>query len=149
MLTRGKDGSVEFSELDPVHGIGKTLVVLPAETGRILDWDVSPDHSSLVLGTNTGTPLQLISLNTGKTTAVASPGFQSAESVNWTADGKGFFVSSPSAAGHEMSFVNLRGSSTLLRSTSVGSWLVPSPNGKHVAFMDQSYDSNVWLLQQK
>jgi Tol biopolymer transport system component len=51
--------------------------------------------------------------------------------------------------GNSLFRVDLAGKAVLLRTTSVETWAEPSPDGRWIAFIDRSLDSNVWLLQAK
>jgi hypothetical protein len=47
--------------------------------------------------------------------------------------------------GYDLVFVALDGTTTLLRQTYVPTWGVPSPDGKKLAFVDQTSNTNAWV----
>ncbi len=148
-MQRIEDGGANFFILDPQRGKGRLLLGASGKLRPILDWDVSPDGGSLVMDTASDVPLHVVSLDTGTISDVPFHSRRRTKAVNWTADGRGFFISSLTQSGDEVSFVDREGNATSLAATTVGTWSVPSPDGKHVAFIDRSLDSNVWLLNRK
>jgi hypothetical protein len=70
--------------------------------------------------------------------------------IAWAADGKGFFVSSWENDSIDLHHVSLAGKvETLLRNGNrqyMGK-LLPSPDGKHLAYQGDTTDSNVWMLE--
>ena len=70
--------------------------------------------------------------------------------LRWAADGKGWFAWSLSAAATTHIHVDLQGRSYLLHqpaSTPGVTWSVPSPDGRHLAFVEWNSISNVWMLE--
>jgi len=70
--------------------------------------------------------------------------------IAWAADGKGFFLNSVLPEGWGLLHVTTAGRVSLLlrnpRSQRLSTPL-PSPNGKHLAFQAETYDSNVWMIE--
>jgi hypothetical protein len=63
----------------------------------------------------------------------------------WAADGRGWFVSVNTTVGNRMLYVYLDG-----RYRSLGDiigWVVPSPDGRHVAFMNRIVATNAWVIE--
>jgi eukaryotic-like serine/threonine-protein kinase len=69
--------------------------------------------------------------------------------LDWTADGKGLFVSSPVPGGVALLHLDLQGNARLLWEQKGGSvtWGVPSPDGRHVAMPGNTQNSNIWTIQ--
>jgi eukaryotic-like serine/threonine-protein kinase len=62
----------------------------------------------------------------------------------WAADGHGWFVSTDTTIGNQLLYVYLDG-----RFRSLGDiegWGVPSPDGRHVAFLNPIVATNAWLI---
>lgn len=137
-----------FSALDPVTGKGAALLTTSAALGKVADWDISPDGSTLVvLSQSTPSPLlRTVVLSSGQMKEVHTGIASRVTAVNWAADSKGWFVASAESVGTALYYVDIHGRSTLLRHTSGGTWGVPSPNGEKLAFTDENIDSNVWTL---
>jgi eukaryotic-like serine/threonine-protein kinase len=71
-------------------------------------------------------------------------------SVNWAADGRGWYVANPSVLGDaRFFFVDPKGQATALKSPATVDppWGVPSPDGRHLAFMNSAMYRNVWLIE--
>jgi eukaryotic-like serine/threonine-protein kinase len=78
------------------------------------------------------------------------PGWGELQSIAWTADGKGFFVTSFLPDSYNLLRVTLAGKVKPLLRNGHRQWTtnpVPSPDGKHLAFQAQTWDSNVWMLE--
>jgi hypothetical protein len=71
-------------------------------------------------------------------------------SLDWTADGKGFFISS-NPTGHlsTLLYVDLAGNAhPLLQLRNFqASWGVPSHDGKHVAIAEPTMECNAWMVK--
>jgi len=152
--TKAANGQGVYSTLDPLTGRGAALFREPSGWAFGQDWDLSQDGSTLVVYADTasGLPLHTVSLKTGRVKDIAYRPTSRMVGVNWASGGDGFLVSctEPSEPSeNSLFYVNLAGKSVLLRTTSVETWAVPSPDGRWIAFIDRSLDSNVWLLQSK
>jgi Tol biopolymer transport system component len=144
----GKD--LVFYALDPVRGKGKQLGKMEVSPSRAAIWDISPDGSRVTL-------VGGYDLYQGKVEVLTfgdpvphevrvEPGWGIFQSVSWTVDGKGFFVTGwPPSLLHVTATGKV---SPLLRYT--GQWMwnpTPSPDGKHLAYQASTQDSNVWMLE--
>jgi hypothetical protein len=70
-------------------------------------------------------------------------------SANWASDGRGFYCGHRAGGGqYETLRVELDGTSRVIWKES-GLWAKPSPDGKHLALMGVSSESNAWLLRKK
>ena len=72
------------------------------------------------------------------------------QSVAWAADGKGFFLTTWLPQSFNLVHVTLSGKVQLLLSNAHRQWMTrprPSPDGKYLAFQAQTFDTNVWLLE--
>jgi eukaryotic-like serine/threonine-protein kinase len=151
--------------VDPVKGKGRELLrtdpVLPVRSD--LDWDVSPDGSSLAFiksGSQKGAfQIQIQPLAGGaprRELNVSVPTLPSHPSllflgalyiIRWTADGKGWYVTAPSPSGSILLKVDPTGKAEQLMQGSTWEDAVPSPDGRHVAIMGEPFTSNVWMLE--
>ena len=71
-------------------------------------------------------------------------------SLDWAADSKGFFVSSnPAGLRESLLYVDLAGNAHQIWQVNHvwASWAVPSRNGKYVAILGPTIDSNVWIAE--
>jgi len=70
--------------------------------------------------------------------------------IAWAADGKGFFLNSVLPEGWGLLHVTTAGRVSLLLRNPRSQRLLtplPSPDGKHLAFQAETYDSNVWMIE--
>jgi eukaryotic-like serine/threonine-protein kinase len=146
--THDAHGRAVYSALDPVSGRGRQLFLAPEDWDRPGDWDISPDGSTLAaIFPQSPTPLvRTVAISSGSTQTIPLHDAAPIMSINWAADGKGWFVAATTLAEGDIYYVDLHGAATLLRHTAGPTWAVPSPDGHKLAFVDQSVDSNVWLV---
>jgi DNA-binding winged helix-turn-helix (wHTH) protein/Tol biopolymer transport system component len=144
---------ISFYALDPITGKGPLIVSMPWVVGGWGGWDVSPDGSTIAVPSgNPGKPaITLISkpkVSWPPSTKLLPVKFdRRINSVRWAADGKGWFVACVDPTGSRLFFVSLAGDVTFLRAASGTTWGNPSPDGKKLAFVDQTVESNIWLTQ--
>ena len=140
-----------FYLLDPLKGRGREIataaVELPWDQSH---WDVSPDGSHIALlaiGGREGR-IRILSLAGGSPRDVVVEGWSGFQSMDWAANGQGLYVSSHSAMHSSLLHIDLNGQATLLRQQmgSFETWGIPSPNGRHLAFLEWSSISNVWMM---
>jgi hypothetical protein len=69
--------------------------------------------------------------------------------VNWQADGRGFFVTSLSPGGASLLHVSMDGHAQVLWEQKGSRHLygVSSPDGRYLAFAGSTADSNAWLIE--
>jgi hypothetical protein len=78
------------------------------------------------------------------------PGWENLGTVAWAADGNGFFVSYFSANNSGLLYVTLAGKVKLLLRRNDFHEIVtimPSPDGRYLAYGGETRDSNVWMLE--
>ena len=140
-----------FYALDPIQGKGRELGRTPWIPGILNDWGVSPDGSMAALPSHDPShpkirivPLGQDSRHGEQEIPVHITG--SLSSVAWAADGRGWYVSTRTDVDASLLFVNWRGETHLLRESPTSIlWGVPSPDGRRMAFVDQTADRNVWI----
>jgi Tol biopolymer transport system component len=114
--------------------------------------DLSPDGNSIAfisLSTLAG-QIRVISLLDGSERDVEVRGWNSLNHIDWAADGKGWYISSEMALATTLLYVDLGGNSTiLLREPGffTETWGIPSPDGKHLAFLHSVSGNNAWILE--
>jgi DNA-binding winged helix-turn-helix (wHTH) protein/Tol biopolymer transport system component len=145
VLSEHQGNEVLFYPLDPVRGKGDRLLgrrVLPV--GQF-SWDVSPDGSRVAA---VDSHKRVLTLSDGSWHELpleerwGDPG-----SIAWTADGKGFLVTS---ANSDLLHVTTAGKVQLLTHNDFSQELehpVPSPDGRYLAFQVQTYDFNAWMIE--
>jgi serine/threonine protein kinase/Tol biopolymer transport system component len=145
--------SLVFYSLDPIHGKGGSLNQIEIDSsGAFYSWQVSPDGSQLAL-VDVSHKNRIEVLNLSSKTwheIVMEVGSGLNQTVAWAADGQGFFLTTLLPESFNLVHVTLSGKVHRLLSNTRKQWMtlpLPSPDGKHLAFQAQTWDSNVWLLQ--
>jgi eukaryotic-like serine/threonine-protein kinase len=148
----GKD--IVFYKLDPTRGIGDQLGKLEAPPRRLDNWDISPDGSRVALVGGADMyqgRVEVLSFPDRAWHEVpVEPGWGIFQSIAWTADGEGFYVTSVLPGSFGLLHISLTGKVSPLFRNSGLQWMwgpVPSPDGKYLAFQAQTVDRNVWMLE--
>jgi Tol biopolymer transport system component len=140
---------IVFTALDPVNGRGRELARFNADVKKSYHWDLSPDGTRIALLKHRGGTVHILSLNGAAAQQITSKKVNTLSSVVWTADGKGFFVSSYTARGADMLHMDLQGNTRLLweHPGGIDIYGVPSPDGKHLAMRGWNVEGNMWLME--
>jgi len=140
-----------FTAFDPVKGRGGELTRFDVDSSADYVWDLSPDGTRIALRDRSERErIRVISLSGHPQQAFKLKGWSMGEyGLDWTADGKGLFVSSPVPRGVALLQVDLQGNAHLLWEQKGGSvtWGVPSPDGRHLAMPGNTQNSNIWTIQ--
>jgi serine/threonine protein kinase/Tol biopolymer transport system component len=129
-----------FTALSPSHGLGKPL----ARTRGFPPWAVSPDGARIAFASRAG--LRMIDLRNGaeRDLHILRP-IETISALSWVADGSALF-----AAGYSIVRVELDGKIRVLLDSGRDHWIEfvrASPDGRYLAFSQQTFESNTWLLQ--
>jgi serine/threonine protein kinase len=140
-----------FYALDLFKGKGAKLGrVQQSHGGEPEGWALSPDSSRIASVTDDGR-IKLLSIpdQTWSEIKIDQP-WKRLIAIAWAPDGKSFFAVCWLANTHDLIHVSLNGAVTLLLHR--GRWeyvhsLLPSPDGKYLAFEGGSFDGNLWMLE--
>jgi serine/threonine protein kinase len=145
-----RDGeAVVVSEVDPVAGT-KAREIYRESIIRFAGPDISPDGRWLA--TPFGSKIILRSFATGAVVReISVHGATNGTgllNLDYAADGKGFFVSQTTPTETRQLYVDMSGEASLLwrQAGKSMSWGIPSPNGKYLAMMIYTDDSNVYTI---
>ena len=151
--------SADKSELvvaafDPLSGPGKELVRIPLEAGSSADigfdywWQLSPDGSLIGIVKQHGPEIRLVPLHGGQTRTITIKGYPDLYDFSWAMDSRGLFVSTVGPGGPSLLRVDLNGAAQPLwhQSQPNYAWGYPSPDGRHLAILLSSTESNVWVI---
>jgi eukaryotic-like serine/threonine-protein kinase len=156
VLRSVEDGEFVFHALDPVRGEGAELARTAWRPTIVGDWDVSPDGSQVAIPNHDpdSAKIRLVALRSRvpgmaeKTVTVN--GLANLCGLNWSADGRGWYVTILSNAKElfagRLFYVDLEGHWTDVSGSAAPGWLVPSPDGRHGAFPQDMAWSNAWLF---
>jgi len=76
-------------------------------------------------------------------------GWNGFQSLDWSADGKGLYASSQSPQAATLLYSDLEGHAQVLwrRDGIFKTWGIPSPDGRHLAFVEWTSANNVWMIE--
>jgi len=140
-----------FTAFDPIKGRGREVTRIATKPGFPYNWDVSPDGSLIALEIPArDNRIRLLPLAGGEPRDLVVNGWSGfSEGPDWTPDGKGFYVGISSPKGATLLYIDLIGHARAVweQKGSFRIWGVPSPDGRHLAILGRTVDSNVWMLE--
>jgi Tol biopolymer transport system component len=144
--TRGK-ASI-FSLLDPMKGRGPKVLETTVNAGGP---DISPNgqHIAFVLPGPPHNRIRIVDLHGATEGEITVLGAQDLQSLDWSADGTGFFCADVQPETTRLLHVQRNGTSHVLLTHAPGwaIWGVPSPDGRYLATFKGSCSSNVWMVE--
>lgn len=137
-----------ISVFDPAIGEPHEVATLPKEA---FGWALSPDGKSIafILGAS-NERIRLLSLSGQPTRELIVKNWSGFNSLDWAADSQGFFVSSnPAGLRQSLLYVDLAGNAHQIWQVNFvwPTWAIPSRNGKYLAILAPTVDSNVWMAE--
>jgi len=137
---------------DPLGGPGKELVRIPLEPGSSADigfdytWQLSPNGSRIGIVKRYGNQIRLVPLAGGQT--ITMKGYSDLLDLNWANDSQSMFVSTLQPGGATLLHIGLNGDARPVwqQPRSPYAWGIPSPDGRHLALLGASSESNVWMI---
>jgi Tol biopolymer transport system component len=143
---------VVVSAIDPVNGRGKELTRINLrQPNNGYGWDLSRDGSRLAFTQYDDREgrVQILPLAGGEAREVNVKGWHGFGRLSWATDGKGLFVGA--SLFPTLLYADLEGRADVLWKQQLalcaGTWGAPSPDGRHLALVGYSADSNVWILE--
>lgn len=139
------NGQAVFYDLDPVKGKGRELARIATGPTVFGDWDLSPDGTMVAMTNVYKLPATIRIVYLGgpaRETEIRLDGPPPVGKATWTADGRGWYVALDDS---QMRLIDWNGRSRFVHD--VGYWVVPSTDGKRLAFLDVPRDQNVRLLR--
>ena len=151
VISRSNQGRLVFYALDPVQGQGKEVANTKLEQTNVADWAVSPDgsHIAVANANQQGKQITIVDLGNGAERNIPLPPEWRVYSLAWAKQGDGFFAA-VAAPHYQIVRLGLDGRTSLLLDRARDTWLgnvVPSVDGLHLAFNQQTFEANVWLLE--
>ena len=140
---------VIITAFDPLKGRGTELTTFDVDPG-MKDWpgELSADGTRYAAITSSGGPLNIFSLRGEGTQVIKVKNWSNPlQTLYWAADGKGFFVISSVSRDASLLYVDLRGNAHKLRDHVAAGDSPASPDGRHLAFMSQTVDGNMWTME--
>jgi Tol biopolymer transport system component len=143
-----------FYELDPQRGRGRELARAAWSPTVLGDWDISPDGRFAAIPNHDPQTaiIRVISLDATRADAaervVTINGMKNLDSLVWAANGEGWYAVEVTPLGRVLHYVDAEGAhSWELARSSMVLWAVPSPDGRKIAFPQDTPWSNVYLVK--
>jgi len=139
-----------FIASDPVRGGQREVMTIDIDPAGIYDWDLAPDRSRVAIenAVDYEGHIRILPLAGGAAQDVRVKGWGALHSMDWAADGKGFFASTLSGQGATLLHIDLQGRAHALWTQTAGAtWGVPSPDGKKLAIAGATVQRNVWMIE--
>jgi Tol biopolymer transport system component len=149
VLAEIKDNELLFFALEPLQGKGKELARTEVANHRFYGWAISAEGSSLAVVNGRDPFIQVFDLATASKRNVATPADWLLQSVAWSPDDNAVLVTVWTPRGFLLGRVDLAGHAQVLLNRGWSQWMngiMPSPDGRYLAFGAQTWESNVWLL---
>jgi hypothetical protein len=143
-----------FYDLDPLRGRGRELARTGWSPTILGDWDISPDSRFAAIPNHDPqiAIIRIISLDPTRADAaervVTVNGMKNLDGLAWAANGEGWYAVEKTPLGLVMFYVDADGAhSWELARSSLVLWAVPSPDGRKIAFPQDTPWSNVYLVK--
>jgi eukaryotic-like serine/threonine-protein kinase len=151
VMSQPEGTDIDLYVLDPLHGRGPKLgTINDAIRAEPESWSISPDGARIASGTNDGR-IRILSLRDKTWSEISiDPGWRQLVTTAWAADGNGFFATCQMLNSNDLIYITTAGTVTRLWHGGHRQWLInplPSPDGKYLAFEAETWDSNVWTLE--
>ena len=136
---------------DPEKGTQREVGKLE-QPARGWNWSLSPDGTTIGAAELNGTNRQihLISLIGQPSRTITLKDWNNLLSLDWAADGKGFFIST-NPTGHlfraAICRLGRQHAFTLAAKNFQASWGIPSHDGKYVAIAEPTAECNAWMVE--
>lgn len=144
ILVQQQGGAVAVHSFDPLSNKREALLRFSTSSGISL----SPDGSDLaIISHEMSGRIQLFSIATRQSREILVKGWAELRNVDWSADARTLFVPATRDE-HTVALleIDLQGNAWELLRGQLG-WAIPSPDGRHLAFMQVTGENNVWMLE--
>jgi eukaryotic-like serine/threonine-protein kinase len=151
LLSHWEQGQLTFYSLDPVQGQGKQVAAIKMARPNDVNWSLSADGSRIAITSNDQLKEQVcfLDLANGAQREIPLPRGWGIWSLSWTRDGKALFAAAQSTS-YMIVRIEADGKTRVLLDRGREHWLafpISSPDGRHLAFTQQTFEDNVWLLE--
>ncbi len=150
-----EDRQLIFFHLDPVKGRGEEIGRISGYQGYQPDWDLSPDGLRLAIVDSAQFSGDIRIMDAADRSVTVLPvrnwKWQFLRIVRWAADGKSLFALATSGSSVALISIDANGNPRVMHEIPIGAgWIgsiVPSPDGKRLAFTQRVYVDDIMLLE--
>jgi serine/threonine protein kinase len=138
-----------FTAFDPMKGRGKELAEFKTEAAGEYQWDLSRDGAHIAILKKREGQIQILSLTGSAPREITVKGWNLLTNATWTADGKGLFASSFNERGSVLMSVDMSGNARILweQLGGINTYALPSPDGRHLAMLSWTNNTNMWMME--
>jgi serine/threonine protein kinase/Tol biopolymer transport system component len=138
-----------FSTLDAIRGRGRELARFATDPLGFYHWDVSPNANRIAILKGGENQIHILTLGNGAVRDLTVKGWTGFNSLDWSPDGKGFFIGNLSGGSATLIYVDQAGNAHPLwhQKSTTGTWGVPSPDGRQLALLGQEFNANIWTME--
>jgi Tol biopolymer transport system component len=155
VLAEQTEREIAFWAFDPVQGERRELARISVSPSESYDLAVAPDgsHIAVIRKFDPEGRIRILSSTGEQERDVVVKGWGSFfGTVNWQADGRGFFVSGRSGRSSRVAsllHVSMDGRAQVLWQQQAHGAIygISSPNGRYLAFAGSTEESNAWLIE--
>jgi Tol biopolymer transport system component len=152
VFSHWEQGQLIFYALDPVQGRGKELARTKVGLSADLGWTVSPEGARIAIANKDQLveQVRILDFRNGVERNLHLPHGWRIWQLSWAAVGNALFAAAMSETGYFIARIELDGKTRVLLNRSRNQYLsypCPSPDGRHLAFSQQTRESNAWLLE--
>jgi serine/threonine protein kinase len=142
------------TSFDPIKGRGLELGRFDTDP-NVQDQDqyciceISPDGTRLAVRQGDVGPIQILSLRGQPPQIIQPKGLKIGPDYHWAADGRGLYVGSTLQGRTVLLHVDLQGSAQVVWENHGNNttWGMPSPDGRRLAILGWTQNSNMWMME--
>ena len=147
------DSGLTLFQFDSFQGKSAQILQIKDELAQAYNWSLSPDGTTLAIAKGkwgSDEPrIRLVSLDGSAERWLTIRGWPGIMSLDWAADSKNLWVTTPGEKENALLRVDLQGYARPVwrpKNVKVG-WAIPSRDGKYLALHVHSSSANVWMLE--
>lgn len=138
---------------DAVKGLGSELLRVDLDEDIDILRDgliaaISPDGTRLAIARRLDGPIEIHSLTGAPTRVIHEDGLQKLWSVTWAPNGQALYVSQRTKERGEVLVLDLEGhKQRIWQNIGWPLYVMPSPDGRHLAITEAQRDANMWMME--
>ena len=138
-----------FGALDAIRGRGRELAKFATNPLGFYHWDLSPDGKRIAILKGGENHIHVLPLGNEGVRDLTVKGWTGFNSLDWSSDGKGFFIGSLSGGSATLIYVDQAANPYPLwhQKSTTGTWGIPSPDGRQLAILGQEFNANIWTME--